>query len=110
MENIMKLLVLNLLEAIDYNCLSEMIFGEWKSDAEVVAYLNDFETYFKMIKEVGNCVYDFVCENIHTGHGLDKGYLKEALGKIDWEAVAEGIIEKWCNTSTDCPNECKWYN
>jgi hypothetical protein len=111
MENIMKWLVASMINAIDCDFLSEIIFGEYEPDEEVIAYLNDyFTSYADMTARIGDKIYLYISRNLTVGKGLDKAYIVDALGEIDWAAVAEGVIQRWLDTSEELYTNCKWFN
>ena len=113
MKNIMEWLIASMVNAIDCDFFSEIVLGDYQPDEEVVAYLNDyFTSYADMTARIGDKIYLYVSRNLTVGKGLDKAYIVDALGEIDWGLVAEGVIQKWFDT---CENEelyttCKWFN
>ena len=94
MKTMMDFLVDSMVYAIDYRKLAVML--NLNNDNDVIEFLDDFHKWDELIGRVADDVYNFVCDNITVNETfIDKSFFDEALGEVDWEKVANDLVDKW---------------
>jgi hypothetical protein len=94
MKTMMDFLVDSMVYALDYSNLKVML--NLDNDNDVIDYIDDFTNWDKLTEDVGDKVYNFVCDNITVNETfIDKSFFEEALGEVDWKTVASRLIDKW---------------
>lgn len=94
MKTMMDFLVDSMVYAIDYRNLKVML--NLDNDNDVLDYIDGFRNWDRLTEDVGEKIYNFVCDNITINETyIDKSFFEEALGEVDWEKVANDLVNKW---------------
>ena len=91
MKTMMDFLVDSMVYALNYSNLAVML--NMDNDNDVLDYVDDFRNWDRLTEDVGEKIYNFVCDNITINETyIDKSFFEEALGEVDWEKVANDLV------------------